>query len=268
MKYSKYDAILSFLAVSTLFFYFWWCVAFEDLSVGTNIALGALGVFLYWFNTLVIQHNHIHTPFFKNGILNRLLELVISSSQGMPYILFSVQHMHHHAHSNSLKDYSSTYRYGKNGENENWLTYCLFSPYREGSTEVVKMILKKGRARELFTELFVVVMTVSIWIYLDTVWFLTCFLPVFFMGWFLNSMENYFEHKAAKDPGNRFSNSVSYYGRLYNKLFCNEGYHQEHHIEPQTHWTGRPDVRVRYYNKLEQNDLTISKFPPLLGYLD
>ena len=38
-------------------------------------------------------------------------------------------------------------------------------------------------------------------------------------------------------PGNYFANSVSSYNRLYNLFWFNNGYHQEHHWDPKTHWT-------------------------------
>ena len=33
------------------------------------------------------------------------------------------------------------------------------------------------------------------------------------------------------------TNAVSCYGRLYNAVTFNNGYHQEHHLRPAVHWT-------------------------------
>ena len=88
-------------------------------------------------------------------------------------------------------------------------------------------------------------------------------MPIFYSGWFLAHVENYYEHFGAS-PENRLANSVSYYGPIYNFLFCNEGYHQEHHLRPQMHWTSRPKVR----QQLISTKKVVSKFPPLLGFLD
>lgn len=38
-------------------------------------------------------------------------------------------------------------------------------------------------------------------------------------------------------PGDRRTDSVSSYGWFYNLIWFNNGYHQEHHYRPQTHWT-------------------------------
>jgi fatty acid desaturase len=34
--------------------------------------------------------------------------------------------------------------------------------------------------------------------------------------------------------------TVSHYGRVYNFLFLNDGYHVEHHASPSEHWTRLP----------------------------
>jgi fatty acid desaturase len=91
-------------------------------------------------------------------------------------------------------------------------------------------------------------------------WF---FLPTFYLGWCLAHLENYYEHFGASSE-TRSANSVSYYGRLYNLLFCNEGYHQEHHLRPQWHWTRRPELRAEF----PEGGRLVSKFPPLLAFLD
>ena len=68
------------------------------------------------------------------------------------------------------------------------------------------------------------------------------YLPVWYFGNAAAQAENYLEHYGAI-PGNRKTDSVSSYGRLYNLIWFNNGYHQEHHYRPQTHWTRVPEVR-------------------------
>ena len=57
-----------------------------------------------------------------------------------------------------------------------------------------------------------------------------------------HSREHYLEHYGAT-PGDRRTDSVSSYGRLYNLIWFNNGYHQEHHFRPQVHWTRVPEVK-------------------------
>ena len=49
--------------------------------------------------------------------------------------------------------------------------------------------------------------------------------------------------QSGAEPGNYFANSVSSYNWLYNFLWFNNGYHQEHHWDPKAHWTQMPAVR-------------------------
>lgn len=59
--------------------------------------------------------------------------------------------------------------------------------------------------------------------------FLLTYLPGYLAGLGLCAMQGYLEH-AGGSP-------VSHYGRLYNFLFFNDGYHAEHHATPGVHWT-------------------------------
>jgi fatty acid desaturase len=69
------------------------------------------------------------------------------------------------------------------------------------------------------------------------------YLPVWYLGNAAAQAENYLEHHGAI-PGNRKTDSVSSYGRLYNLIWFNNGYHQEHHYRPQLHWTRVPGLRA------------------------
>src|SRR5262249_3243005 len=69
------------------------------------------------------------------------------------------------------------------------------------------------------------------------------YLPVWYLGNAAAQAENYLEHYGAA-PGDRKTDSVSSYGRLYNLIWFNNGYHQEHHYRPQVHWTRIPGVRA------------------------
>lgn len=57
------------------------------------------------------------------------------------------------------------------------------------------------------------------------------YLPGWLIGLGLCQLHGYFEHARG---------TTSHYGRLYNLLFFNDGYHIEHHARPQEHWTRLP----------------------------
>lgn len=61
--------------------------------------------------------------------------------------------------------------------------------------------------------------------------FLTAYLPGYVVGLALCGLHGYYEHAHG---------TTSHYGRLYNLLFFNDGYHVEHHAHPGAHWTRLP----------------------------
>jgi hypothetical protein len=62
--------------------------------------------------------------------------------------------------------------------------------------------------------------------------FLSVYLPGYLAGLALCAVHGYYEHARGL---------TSHYGRLYNFLFFNDGWHTEHHANPATHWTVLPD---------------------------
>ena len=67
-------------------------------------------------------------------------------------------------------------------------------------------------------------------------------MPVWYFGQAAALAENYLEHYGSV-PGSRLTDSVSSYGAVYNLVWFNNGYHQEHHLKPQMHWTRVAEVR-------------------------
>ena len=63
------------------------------------------------------------------------------------------------------------------------------------------------------------------------VYFFSFYIPGYLLGLALCALHGYYEHAHG---------TTSYYGRLYNLVFCNDGYHVEHHANPAVHWTHLP----------------------------
>ena len=63
--------------------------------------------------------------------------------------------------------------------------------------------------------------------------FLTAYLPGYAAGAALCLLQGHYEHAGGV---------TSHYGRLYNLLFFNDGYHVEHHSRPHAPWTDLPDL--------------------------
>ena len=80
---------------------------------------------------------------------------------------------------------------------------------------------------------------------------LTVYLPGIATGLVLCQLQGFFEHAAG---------TTSHYGRVYNFLFFNDGYHVEHHARPGAHW--------RQLRESVQPAARRSRWPPVLRWLD
>jgi len=80
------------------------------------------------------------------------------------------------------------------------------------------------------------VLVLSLWLAL-LVWqpafFVIVYLPGYFAGLALCWLHGYYEHRRG---------TLSHYGWIYNRLFFNDGFHVEHHRNPQIHWTALPQA--------------------------
>lgn len=80
---------------------------------------------------------------------------------------------------------------------------------------------------------------------------LTAYLPGILAGGGLCWLQGHYEHVGGV---------TSHYGRLYNVLFFNDGYHAEHHARPHARWVDLPD--------LVRSDTRASGWPPVFRWLD
>jgi len=229
----------------------WATLAFGRHSTGETLGLGALLVFWVCTNYQCIAHNFLHTPFFSARWLNSLFSVVNSLGLGIPQSLYRVHHLHHHKFNNdavdpatgTTRDQTSTYRYSTTPPaEEGILTYSLLGPFRSDVGFLVEGARRQGRIRLAALEgVALAVMALALAV-LNFKGFLFFFMPVWYLGSCASLAENYLEHHGAR-PGSRLTDSVSSYGPVYNFIWFNNGYHQEHHFRPQMHWTQVPALR-------------------------
>jgi hypothetical protein len=85
-------------------------------------------------------------------------------------------------------------------------------------------------------------------------------LPVWLLGLALCALQGRYEHVDGRTAG------VDHHGRLYNRLWFNDGYHRQHHQDPGAHWTTLAITVERTATPPLEGG--VSPWPPLLRWLD
>lgn len=271
-QYSRWDSIPFVITLVQLGINLWLAITWETHTLLELLLLGLLCLFLFWYNGVIASHNFVHTPWFTWNLLNRLYAAINSINLGIPFSHYYYQHLNHHQYTNDrkgtdgkTKDQTSTFAYGKDGQAEHVIFYCSLGLLRNDIVLSFREAKHREEGLQAYFEASVLLIGTIGYILISYQYFIYFFLPVFYAGWLLEHLENYYEHFGGI-PENRFANSSSYYGWLYNLLFCNEGYHQEHHLRPNVHWLVRPQIRQEFW-QLDVTNRVILDFPPLLGFL-
>lgn len=224
---------------------------FDELGWPAHLSLAAIGMALIGTNYQCVGHNFLHNPFFRWPPLNHVFSLVNSLSLGMPQTLYKYHHLNHHRYNNDqrrpdaadTRDRSSTYRFAsQRGEEESLWSYALLGPFRTELRAPYLEAKKRRRAWLVWSECGALAAFALAALLAEPKCFFLFLLPVWYGGQVFALAENWLEHHRAM-PGNRLTDSVSCYGRLYNLVWFNNGYHQEHHYRPTVHWTKIAEVR-------------------------
>ena len=271
-------------------------VRWENWSAFGRVASFLLITAMTVYNIIVVSHLFTHTHWFNSPLLNSLVSTFNSVNIGQSVQAYQLTHVrNHHRYNNDrqgpdgkTKDASSTFRDGTGDEHVGALRYAVFGAVEsllsigrallgvtrvwrvgEHEQELLSLASKTPakRARELRQiqlDRMAQFIAIAMFLGISWMWFLLCYLPAFFVSLVLVNIQNYYEHYGAL-PESTYANSVSYYGRVYNLLTFNDGYHQEHHLRPLTHWTQMPKVREECGVKLDKVERIVSPVPALLG---
>ena len=255
-------------------------------------------VFMTVYNIIVVSHLFTHVHWFESPLLNGLVSMLNSVNIGQSVQSYQLTHVrNHHRYNNDAKgpdgetkDLSSTFRGGVgldhisvqryafggaagslvNVGRELWAVTRL---WRAGTPDKTLLELASDypakrafELRQIRLDRIAHFFGLALFFYISWKWTLFCYLPAFYLSLALVNVQNYYEHYGAA-PGSRLTDSVSYYGRIYNLLTFNDGYHQEHHLRPQSHWSKMPEVRFKYRAELDQVERIISPVPAILGIL-
>ncbi|WP_216214802.1 fatty acid desaturase family protein [Amycolatopsis aidingensis] len=274
-------------------------ITWDTASLPIRIAGGVLITLMMTYNIIVVSHLFTHVPWFVSNRLNAVVSVVNSVNIGQSVQAYQLTHVRNHHRFNNdrqgpdgtTRDASSTYRRGKNGQHEPLLSYALGGAvdsivgrvkdvgstvrlWKVGRGEEKLLSLASRRETRRVRELRQVqadraahCLSLVVFATISWQWTVFCYLPAFFIALTLVNVQNYYRHYGA-NPEDRASDSVSHYNRVYNFLTFNDGYHQEHHLSPGTHWSRMPEVKERQRAKLEAQPRIVSPVPALLGFLD
>lgn len=250
------------------------------------------------YNTVVISHLFVHLPWFADDRANAVAATLNSISIGGSVQAYRFMHVrNHHRYTNDrrdiggvTRDLSSTYRNGEDGEHESVIPYVVTGVryycadllreiesarrlWRVGPGETTLLSLAASREpkrsrelRQLQVERAAHCLALLLFTVISWQWAVFCCVPAYLISWTLANIQNYYRHYGA-NPDERTANSVSYYGRLYNLVAFNDGYHQEHHLAPGVHWSSLPAVRERHRDRLAEHSRIISPVPAVVGFL-
>jgi fatty acid desaturase len=214
---------------------------FIELSPLTLTCLIIFNAVMIGMNFQCIAHNFVHHPFFKSSFLNNLFSIMNTLVIGVLQSMYKIHHINHHRYNNQPKlDGSSTYTFGKDGKEENIFSYIFLGLVRMNFADLYSKASKNSRLP--FYELVVSLLFLGILLILNWKLVLLYIIPSYIAGQTFSLWQNYCEHHRA-NPYDRKRDSVSCYNEMYNFLWFNNGYHQEHHYSPQVHWSEIKKVR-------------------------
>ena len=203
-------------------------------SIFFSVITIVLAAFCLNFSLHITYHYQVHFKL-KIGIFDHAIEIFYSLLMGIPFQYYQMSHWNHHKYNNNLEDFTTTWKLrDKQLRPINILHYSLFWPL--GSLQFLKqlkqskkekIIRNKGVVRMMIEELFILLF--SLVLFKINVAYLLMYVFMIYLGWVFIALHNYGQHVPmhyGKQKG------YSYYNKIYNSLFVLNGFHMEHHNNP------------------------------------
>lgn len=298
-KHTRKDALLLGFSLAQLTLMLWFAGQWDDHSVPGRAGGFVVVALATAYNVIVVSHLFTHVPWFVSARLNAAVSLLNSVNIGQSVQAYHLTHVRNHHRFNNdpvgpdgtTRDRSSTYKDGHDGEHTPLARYILtgamsslvdrgrevllaYRLWRVGGARDANLLAlahnreprRRRELRQIAADRAAHTLALAGFALISWQWTLLVYLPAFFVALVLVNVQNYYRHYGA-DPGNRAADSVSHYGRVYNLVTFNDGYHQEHHLSPATHWTRLPSVRERRRDRLDAQPRIVSPVPAMLGFL-
>src|SRR5258708_7959054 len=145
-RYTRMDALPALCGVGIVALIFVTFLGFASLPRWFLVPAFIAIAWSYCWNLQCISHNFIHNPFFHSAWLNSAYGVLETLALGVPHVLYHHYHLNHHGGDNdaigpdgTTKDWSSIYRYGKNGQAESFWRYVLISFWRIEAGAVISV---------------------------------------------------------------------------------------------------------------------------------
>ena len=168
--------------------------------------------------------------------------IMLSWLIGIPFHYYSMSHWNHHRHNNEIQDFTSTWRKDKNGSlapKSFWL-YVLFWPFMSNTGLLEQFSTSKvegynSRRNEIFVLIEVIMNVFFYWLLIEVSWWVfAAYIIMVYVGWCFISAHNFGQHIPENYGAYK---GYSYYAGWYNRIFVNNGLHEEHHVTPHvTYW--------------------------------
>lgn len=257
-KHSRWDAILAAQTALDVILRVILVLSFANGPTWMISAVIAILIILNAMNYECAGHYFIHSPFFRSQPMNRAYSILNSIAFGFPQTLYRTEHLCHHRYNNDYPDpvtgkagdRSSIYQYSRTAKTpEAALKYAVMSAWRQDLPELFEHTPKRLRPL-LIAESLVLMIGYGLALAINPFACLALVL-VSAAGSIISNFQNWLEHAHA-DPTSRMTDSVSCYGGLYNFVWFNNGFHQEHHVAPDVHWTKLPQMRQEMLSESER----------------
>ncbi|RBM11974.1 fatty acid desaturase [Streptomyces sp. PT12] len=292
------DALLVLFSI-TQFAVTIWLAAVDPTGLWPMVGSFALVTFMMTYSVIIVSHLFSHQPWFVSSRHNAVMSLINSANIAQSVQAYRLTHVrNHHRYNNDRKgedgttrDVTSTFRYSRDDGHAPLWRYLFFSlaesareflgtfaalrrGCRVGADETLLQELatrnperRRAELRQIQADRLAHLALLGLLAVLSWQWLLICYLPAIAVAFTLVNVQNYYRHYGAH-PESRYANSVSHYGRLYNWLTFNDGYHQEHHLRPTTHWSQLPRVAEQYGASFREDGHVVSPVPAVAGFLD
>jgi fatty acid desaturase len=273
--YTRWDAIPTAVALLHLTLFFSLYYLFPRAPLWVMLILGLVYAMAINANINGVSHNFIHNPYFRAPLLNRLFSLVESVACCFSQTYYDVVHMQHHKGNSDKQneegetiDWISIYRHGHDDEAENVWSYTFLSFFRDNPAAINREMRKRGAAEARWgnIELGTFMVTLALMAFFN--WRFICyFLPFMYLGHCFSYLNGYYRHFGG-NPDEPIAWGVSSYGKLYNWVFFNNGYHAEHHFRPKAHWTRMHAFHEQIHEQQRAAGVRVINPPHMLGFLD